>query len=147
MSCSFLSVLFVIVLLVLLVLPIKDLLFSFLFFRSSSLSVPASSLLSSYLIVPCSMSVRDWLVPRPYQLPAADAFRVTWSECLGRSSRILHRNVFFEKALEDPIEGQGKGKDKEKPRNVKRAREKARKGLNATSGTQFAILHAMGTGF
>ena len=85
------------------VLPIEDLLFSFLFFfRSSSLSVPASSVLS------CQAKI----VPRPHQLPAADAFQVTWSERPGRLSRIRHRNALFEKALEDAVEGQGKDRDR-----------------------------------
>ena len=58
------------------------------------------------------LSGRDCLVPRPYQLPAADAFQVTWSERPGRLSRIRHRNALFEKALEDAVEGQGKDRDR-----------------------------------
>ena len=58
------------------------------------------------------LSGRDCLVPRPYQLPAADAFQVTWSERPGRLSWIRHRNALFEKALEDAVEGQGKDRDR-----------------------------------
>ena len=57
-SCSSLSVLFFIGPLVLVVLPIEDLLFSFLFFfRSSSLSVPASSVLSCQAKIALSLGL------------------------------------------------------------------------------------------
>ena len=87
------------------VLPIEDLLFSFLFFFFGLVLFRSPRVL--YFLVS-----KDCLVPRPYQLPAADAFQVTWSERPGRLPRIRHRNALFEKALEDAVEGQGKDRDR-----------------------------------